>query len=373
MSMSVTFSTFERLKDKGIAAYRQGDYAAARPYFIQAAECMIELAEGAKTADLRHQHEAYARELIDLAKDCERAAAEGRPARVAAREADDKQADASEWIVRDKPTTGFDDVAGLEDVKDDIRLKMIYPLQHPELAARYGIRTGGGVLLYGPPGTGKTMIAKAIAHEIDATFFVISPAQVLSKWVGEAEQNIRKLFAAAKAELRSVIFIDEIEALVPRRQSDTSTVMQRVVPQILQELEGFDRGADRCLLFVGATNRPWLLDEAMMRPGRFDTRVYIPLPDAPARYRMLEMYLAARPLADNVEFGQICDQLEGYSGADIRSVCDRAAAIPFMEAISGAAPREVTMADVLKVIGETPPSVHARDLKRFTAFTQTGE
>jgi transitional endoplasmic reticulum ATPase len=368
--MPATFATFERLKDKGLVAYRKGDYAEARPYLVQAAECVVELAEGAKTAELRAQHEAYARELIDLAKDCSKAAAEKRSPRQRVREGDDGEASAQDWIVRDKPKVGFDDIAGLDDVKEEIRLKMIYPFQHPELAARYGVNVGGGLLLYGPPGTGKTMMARAIAHEIDATIFVISPAQVLSKWVGEAEQNIRKLFDAAKAEPKSVIFIDEIEALVPKRQQDTSSVMQRVVPQILQELEGFDRPTERCLLFVGATNRPWLLDEAMLRPGRFDSRVYIPLPDAPARYRLLEMYLGSRPLADDVDLGRLCDLLDGYSGADIRNIADRAAAIPFMEAIGGKEARAVTMADVMKTVEATHASVHPDDLKRFDAFEQ---
>ena len=113
-----------------------------------------------------------------------------------------------------------------------------------------------------------------------------------------------KLFEAAKAEDRSVIFIDEVEALVPARQSDSSAVMQRVVPQILQELEGFDRQAERALLFVAATNKPWLLDDAMLRPGRLDSKVYVPLPDGPARYKMLEIYLASRPLADDVDLGR---------------------------------------------------------------------
>jgi transitional endoplasmic reticulum ATPase len=372
--MPVTFSTFERLKNKGVAAYRDGEYGAARPYLIQAAECMLELAENAKAPAIREQHEAYARELIDLAKDCEQAVSQKRPApRAKAREADNGTASAADWVVREKPTVGFDDIAGLEDVKEEIRLKMIYPFQHPELAQKYGIRTGGGVLLYGPPGTGKTMLAKAIAHEIDSTFFVISAAQILSKWVGEAEQNVARLFAAAKSEPRAIIFIDEIEALVPRRQSDTSSVMQRVVPQILQELEGFDRRAERCLLFIGATNRPWLLDEAMLRPGRFDARVCIPLPDGPARYRLLEMYVAAnRPVAEDVDLGRLCDMLDGYSGADIKSIGDRAAAIPFMEAVGGAEPRPIAMADVLKVVTETIPSVNKADLDRFDRFEQTG-
>ena len=279
MTMAVSFATFERLKSKGVGCYQKGDYLAAKTYLVDAAECLVELAEHARTDEARRQHEELATELIDLAKDCDRLhrTPSGRRVRQPVKE-DESGADASEWIVKDKPNIGFDDIAGLEDVKDEIRLKMIYPFAHTELAKRYGIPTGGGVLLYGPPGTGKTMIAKAIAHEIEATFFVISPAQMLSKWVGEAEQNIRKLFEAAKAEPLSVIFLDECEALVPKRKSDTSTVMQRVVPQILQELEGFDRSSDRALLFVGATNKPWMLDEAMLRPGRLDAKVYVGLP-----------------------------------------------------------------------------------------------
>ncbi len=373
--MPVTFATFERLKNKGMSAYRQGQYGAAKPYLIQAAECMLELAETAKTAELRDQHETYARELIELARDCDEAVSTKRPApRAKARESDDGGGNAADWIVRDKPTIGFDDIAGLEDVKEEIRLKMIYPFRHPELAQKYDIRSGGGVLLYGPPGTGKTMLAKAIAHEIESTFFVISAAQILSKWVGEAEQNIARLFGAAKAEPQSVIFIDEIEALVPRRQSDTSSVMQRVVPQILQELEGFDRKADRCLLFIGATNRPWLLDEAMLRPGRFDSRIHIPLPDAPARFRLLEMYLVEhRPVAEDVDLGRLCDLLDGYSGADIKNIADRAAAVPFMEAVGGSEPRPIAMADVLNVMKETLPSVSKADLARFGEFARTGQ
>lgn len=373
--MSVSFATFDRLKTKGITAYRSGDYSAARAYLVEASECIIELAEGAKTDEARRQHEEVAAELIDLAKDCDRAkqASKGGT-RVRQRESEENGApEASDWIVRDKPDIGFDDIAGLEDVKTEIRIKMIYPFSHPELARQYGVGLGGGLLLYGPPGTGKTMIAKAIAHEIDATFFLVSPAQMMSKWVGEAEQNIRKLFTAAKAESSAVIFLDEIEALVPRRKSDSSTVMQRVVPQILQELEGFDRNGERALLFVGATNRPWMLDEAILRPGRFDSRIHVHLPDAPARFRLLEMYFGDRPLADDIDFGQLCDRLEGYSGADIKNIAIQAAHRPFLEAVSGQTPRPIDLADVEAALAVTRPSVHASDLVRYDKFAQTGK
>ncbi|MHC4065453.1 MAG: AAA family ATPase [Planctomycetota bacterium] len=372
--MAVSFATFERLKTKGINAYKKDDYAAAKTYLVEAAECMVELAETAKKPEVRRQHEEVAAELIDLAKECDarRSRPKSRRGRVREKE-EDSGADASDWIVKDKPDIGFDDIAGLDDVKEDIRLRMIYPFSHPELANRYGVNVGGGVLLYGPPGTGKTMMAKAIAHEIGATFFVISPAQVLSKWVGEAEQNIRKLFDAAKAEDTAVIFIDEVEALVPRRKSDASSVMQRVVPQILQELEGFDRTHDRALLFVGATNKPWMLDEAMLRPGRLDTMVYVDLPDAPARYRLLEIHLGDRPLAGDVDIGKLCDMLGGYSGADIKNIAQRAATIPFMESIAGREARPISMKDLVTVIEATPCSVRETDLARYERFADTGK
>jgi len=373
--MAVSFATFERLKGKGVASYKKGEYLAAKTYLVDAAECLVELAEVAKTDEARRQHEELAAELVELAKDCDRLhRSPGKPARRRQGEKEDSDGpDASDWIVKEKPDIGFDDIAGLDEVKEEIRLKMIYPFSHPELAQRYGIATGGGVLLYGPPGTGKTMMAKAIAHEIDATFFVISPAQMLSKWVGEAEQNVRKLFDAAKQEQTSVIFIDEVEALVPKRKSDSSTVMQRVVPQILQELEGFDRKSERALLFVGATNKPWMLDEALLRPGRLDSKVYVGLPDAPARYRLLEIHFADRPLADDVDFGALCDKLDGYSGADIKSIAAQAAQLPFMEAIAGNEPRPITWADVIKIVDTIPPSVHPSDLVRFERFIGEGK
>lgn len=373
--MASSFETFQRLKDKGVAALKQGDYLAAKPYLIQAAECMIELAEENANAKERAEQETYAKELLALAKDCDRRAKQapgpgGKPRDRAKSEDGEKTTDASEWVVREKPNIRFTDIAGLEDVKEEIQLKMIHPFQHPELAQRYGIDVGGGVLLYGPPGTGKTMIARAIACELEATIFVITPAQLMSKWVGEAEQNVRKLFEAAKSEDKSVIFIDEIESLVPKRRSNDSTVMQRVVPQILQELEGFDRKAARALLFMGATNEPWSLDPAMLRPGRFDAKIYVPLPDPPARFRLFEIYLGKRPLSNDVDFAALVENTDGYSGADIKAIAGRAASRVFLETVGGAAPRNIMMVDVLAAIEETPPSVTRKDDEKYRQWAE---
>ncbi len=369
-----TFATFQRLKDKGVAALKAGDYIAAKPYLIQAAECMIELAEENPDAAERAEQESYARELIELARDCDRKAGQGAPGRASrdrARDGEDEGPSADDWIVRDKPSVRFDDIAGLEDVKEEIQLKMIHPFRHPELAKKYGIDVGGGMLLFGPPGTGKTMIAKAVACELDATMFVISPAQIMSKWVGEAEQNVQKLFDAAKAEEKAVIFMDEVEALVPKRRGQQSTVMQRVVPQILQELEGFDRKAGRALLFLGATNEPWQLDPAMMRPGRLDVKVYVPLPDPAARFKLLEIYLGKRPLDDDVNFARLVELTAGYSGADIKALASRSASRPFLESINGAAPRNINMEDILAVLEEMPPSVSPKDVAKYEQWATT--
>src|SRR5215468_7742775 len=220
--MAASWDNFERYKQKGLDARRAGQWDSARIYLLEAARAMVELSKQAQGEDLIQARRDTAQRLLELARDCETAKSENRKSPAVTRKSSPESsseseggADAHDWVVKEKPSLRFDDVAGLDGVKEDIRLKMLYPFEHPDLAARFGINPGGGVLLYGPPGTGKTMLAKATAGEIDATFFTISPADVLSKWVGEAEQNIKKLFDAARGEKRSVIFIDEIEALVP--------------------------------------------------------------------------------------------------------------------------------------------------------------
>ena len=378
--MSVSWDTFERYRQKGLDARRAGQWESARVYLLEAARAMVTLSKEAQGEELRDGRQAMAQRLLELARDCENASKDNRKPQPARRAAPSSSAPASEaegeqsakqWILREKPSLRFADVAGLEDVKQDVRLKMIYPFQHPDLAEKFGIRAGGGILLYGPPGTGKTMLAKATAGEIEATFFRISPADVLSKWVGEAEQNIKKLFDAAAAEPRSIIFIDEIEALVPARRDEGSSVMQRVVPQILQGVEGFDKKAGRPILLMGATNVPWQLDPAMLRPGRFDEKVYIPLPDRAARRAMLDTYLGKRPIAPDVNLDALSERLEGYSGADIRYICDRSATVPFLQSVASGEEGRITCDIINDVLHDTPPSVTAEMLRKFEEWART--
>ncbi|MDB5319106.1 MAG: hypothetical protein JWN40_737 [Phycisphaerales bacterium] len=374
----VTWDTFERYQQKGLDARRAGQWDSARVYLLEAARAMVELSKDAAGEELKEARRATAAKLLELAKDCERAKEQKRKAsgvkpagsgHTEKSEEAEGSASADQWIVKEKPKLRFADVAGLDAVKEDIRLKMVYPFEHPELAQKFGIKGGGGVLLYGPPGTGKTMLAKATAGEIDATFFRVSPAEMLSKWVGEAEQNIKKLFDAAQAEKRSVIFIDEIEALVPARRDEGSSVMQRVVPQILQGMEGFDNQKEvRAVLFMGATNVPWQLDPAVLRPGRFDEKVYIPLPDLAARRKMLDIYLGKRPLEEGIDLDALARQMEGMSGADIKYVCDRAATIPFLRSVATGTEGPITGEILIDVISTTPRSVNEEMLKRFEAW-----
>jgi len=196
---------------------------------------------------------------------------------------------------------------------------------------------------------------------------------VLSKWVGEAEQNLKKLFDAAAGEARSIIFIDEIEALVPARRDEGSSVMQRVVPQILQGVEGFDKKGGRPILLMGATNVPWQLDPAMLRPGRFDEKVYIPLPDLPARRKMLEIYMSKRPIAQDVDLDAIAGRLEGFSGADINYICDRAAVIPFLQSVASGQEGQITPTIIDDVLKDTPPSVTREMLRRFEDWAKGQE
>ena len=371
----VSWDTFERYQQKGLDARRAGQWDSARIYLLEAARAMVELSKDAQGDELREARRATASKLLELARDCEKAKSENRR-RPSERRSNDAERGrtgeaeggpaADQWIVKEKPNLKFDDVAGLDGVKEDIRLKMVYPFDHPELAKKFGIRGGGGVLLYGPPGTGKTMLAKATAGEIEATFFRVSAAEMLSKWVGEAEQNVKKLFDAAQNEKRSVIFIDEIESLIPARRDEGSSVMQRVVPQILQGMEGFDNNKEvRAVMFMGATNVPWQLDPAVLRPGRFDEKVYIPLPDLPARRKMLDIYLSKRPLEEGLELDALANRLEGYSGADIRYICDRAATIPFLRSVATGQEGPITGEILSEAIEATPRSVTGEMLKRF--------
>jgi transitional endoplasmic reticulum ATPase len=363
--MRFQIENFERHKEAGVEAHRAGKFAEARYHFLKAAEALYHAAAESEGV-LRETRIANAGKLTHIAQQLKDMPPQRRaPQRAAAEDSET----AKFSPIAEKPSIRFGDIAGLDDAKQEIKLKMVYPFLYPEQAAHFLVQRGGGILFFGPPGTGKTMLAKAVAGEIDAAFFTVRPSEVMSKWVGEAEKNIQALFDSARVHPRSVIFLDEIEALLPARRDSESTVMQRVVPQILNELEGFQKH-DNPLLFIGATNEPWALDPAVLRPGRFDEKIYVPLPDYEARLKILETNLEHRPLADDVDLSAVAAALEGYSGADIKNICSKAANIPFLESIEAGTIRDICKADFDKVLAATPPSVNKKSVAKYDQYAQ---
>ena len=370
MPTNFLLDSFERHKELGIRSYHAGDVKEAKYHFLKAAEYLLELARQSEPK-LRQIRTRQAVKLVELARNVRQKRRAAREKAAARKGGDGEEAEEvpKDWLVVERPKLRFGDIAGLEDVKEQIRVKMIYPFTHPEQAKKYRIRTGGGILLYGPPGTGKTMIAKAVAGELEATFFAIAPSEILNKWVGESEKNIRKLFDAARACERAVIFIDEVESLTPpRRDGESGGVMQRVVPQILNELDGFDRKEGQHLLFMGATNEPWNIDSAMLRPGRLDEKIYVGLPDAAARRRILDMNLKEVPLDGDVAIDALTERLDGFSGADIAYLCRKVAEETFLDSVERKTDRMIGARDFERVLLKLKPSVARVDLDRFKKF-----
>ncbi|MBI2931552.1 MAG: ATP-binding protein [Planctomycetes bacterium] len=374
MAKNFLLESFEKHKELGLSCFRDGDIKEAKYHFLKAAEYLLELAQQSEES-LRKVRIRQATGLVQLAKNLQ-AKRKANREKVAAQKAGQDDEDdpvPQEWMVAEKPKIRFDDIAGLEDVKEQIRIKMIFPFTHPEKAKKYRIRTGGGILLYGPPGTGKTMIAKAVAGELDATFFAIAPSEILNKWVGESEKNIRKLFDAARKCERAIVFIDEVEALTPpRREGEAGGVMQRVVPQILNELDGFDSKEGHHLLFLGATNEPWNIDRAMLRPGRLDEKIYVGLPDATARRQILVMNLKEVPLDPDVNLDALASRLEGYSGADVAYVCRKVSEERFLESIQKGDEKAISRTDFDQALAKLKPSVSRIDIDRFAKFRAQG-
>ena len=222
-----------------------------------------------------------------------------------------------------RPTVKLADVAGMEDVKEQVRLRLIEPMRNAALAEHYGIKVGGGILLYGPPGTGKTFLAKAVAGELSLPFFAVTGADLFGKYVGESEKNVRRLFREIRKNDLSVVFIDELETIFPKRTADVHESTRKVISLLLQELDGFD-GRRNPMLLLGATNVPWMVDEAFLRPGRFDIRVYVGPPDYDARRQMLRTAFehGKVPYEEGL-VEHLAQRTENFSGADINGLLER--------------------------------------------------
>jgi transitional endoplasmic reticulum ATPase len=240
-------------------------------------------------------------------------------------------------------TTTFADIGGMEELKEKIRLSIIYPLQKPEIYAAYGKKIGGGLLLYGPPGCGKTHLARATAGELGAKFYLLSLNQVLNMWLGESEKALAELFNTARKNSPSVIFIDEVDALGGKR-SDMQSASRAIVSQFLTEMDGI--GSENAKVMVlGATNMPWNVDSALRRPGRFDRTLFVPPPDRTAREQILQIHCKGRKLAAGLNLGELAKNTENFSGADLMHLVETATEQALAEALRTGSLRDVTQRD----------------------------
>jgi len=252
------------------------------------------------------------------------------------------------------PTVRWSDIGGLEDIKQELREAVEWPLKNPEVFKRIGIRPPKGIMLYGPPGCGKTLLARAVATESESNFITIKGPEVFSKWVGESEKAIREVFRKARMASPAIIFFDEFESLVPARgmgYSD-SGVTERVISQILTEMDGVLSLED--VVIIAATNRPDIIDPAILRPGRFDRLIYVPEPDQESRMEIFKIYTKNMPLAKDVDLKQLVMLTKKYSGADIEALCREAGLNALRRDINA---KEVTAADFRKAIEKIGPSI----------------
>jgi transitional endoplasmic reticulum ATPase len=264
------------------------------------------------------------------------------------------QPSAMREVMVQAPTVGWDDVGGVDEARERLREGIELPLRNPEAFKRMGIRPAKGFMLYGPPGTGKTLLAKATAREAEANFIATKSSDLLSKWYGESEQQIARLFARARQVAPTVIFIDELDSLVPARGGGLGEpqVTERVVNTILAEMDGLEELGS--VVVIGATNRPNLVDPALLRPGRFDELIYVPVPDRGGRRHILSIHTARMPLADDVDLDGLAARTERFTGADLEDLVRRAGLFALRNSMEAT---EVTMAEFERALAETRPSV----------------
>lgn len=264
-------------------------------------------------------------------------------------------------VILEIPNVKWEDVGDLQTVKQELKEAVEWPLKYPEVFKRLGIRPPRGILLYGPPGTGKTLLAKAVATESEANFISVKGPEVLSKWVGESEKAIREIFRKARETAPCIIFFDELDAIAPRRGLHADAgVTDRIVNQLLTEMDGIQ--TLKGVVVIGASNRPDILDPALLRPGRFDRVIFVPPPDIDGRYQIFQIHTREMPLSDDVDLSRLAAMTEGYTGADIEAVCREAAIMAMRENINI---KEISMKHFLIALEKIKPSITPEQKREY--------
>lgn len=365
-------SFYQQAKD----FYAAGDIPAAREAFLRAAELANQISIGAKSYDVKMEYHKLAAKILDFVKT---GCSGKKPVTGAAgTENDLPKAEEKPSFTPVQPSgvsdrITFADVAGLGDVKEQITFKVLSPMQKPELAEKYHIRAGGKILLYGPPGTGKTFIARAIAGEVDAEFFAVNCQDLISKYMGDSSKQLDSLFAEAEKHEKAIIFFDEFDSVASKRGDGTGGVdaeMARFVATFLTKVDGFKPTANKMLLLIAATNRPWALDSAMLRGGRFDTQIYVGVPDQAAREFLVNRALGGIAREEDVDLSKLAWALEGYGGGDVTAICEKIKLEPYKrEVLTGEAQR-ITREDCNKVLSSSRNVITPEELEKFKAYRE---
>lgn len=354
-------SSFTRAHKLAKKYYDEGDTAKARVEYLKCAQFAEHLAE------IKPQNKKEFKEKAAKFKEIAEGLKEGNikvytggaipkdeiEAQMPKKKEKENDADrAKNLVMVEKPNISFNDIAGLEKVKENIKEAIVYPFKYLDDYEWYKVKPGGGILLYGPPGCGKTMLAAAAAAECGAVFINVKISDIKDKFVGESEKKIKEIFNLARSYEKAILFFDEIDALAGERSGSMEGHERSLVNELLSQMDGIEaKGSEKRFLVLGATNRPWDVDIALRRPGRFDTTVFIPNPDLSARKKIFELSLKGRPC--NVDVSKLALMTEGYASAEIVDICDKAAKIPLREKIKGKPRREITFKDFENAISES--------------------
>lgn len=351
--------------------YESGDKLKARELFLKAATVANEIATSSTSFNVQMEYHKYTESMLRQANLCVQVSKKVESNNSGRNNEDD--------VVSFHPESKenqitFDDVAGLTEVKDQIIYNVLEPLKNPELAEIYGIKAGGKILLYGPPGTGKTFIARAIAGEVDAAFYSVNCQDLISKYMGESSKTLDKLFDDAQKNERAIIFFDEFDSVASKRSDSTGGAdaeMSRFVATFLTKVDGFKKSKTcKMLLLIAATNRPWAIDSAMVRGGRFDTQIYVGLPDLEARLFIIEKAFKKVPTDTDVDFAEIARRLDGYGCGDIKSICEKIKLETYMKSVKTGIKKNVSNMDCEKVISNSRNNLSETDLQKFEMYKE---
>ncbi len=357
-------SFYQQAKD----LYAAGNMSDAREMFLKAASLANEISVTSTTYNVKMEYHKLAVKILDFAKtQC----VKKEPINTSA---NSSSADETPAFSSESSNGGitFNDVAGLDDVKEQIVFHVLEPMRNPELAAAYGIKPGGKILLYGPPGTGKTFIARAIAGEVDAAFYSVNCQDLISKYMGDSSKQLDKLFDEAQKNERAIIFFDEFDSVASKRGDGTSGVdaeMARFVATFLTKVDGFKKSETcKMLLLIAATNRPWALDSAMLRGGRFDTQIYVGVPDQKAREFMVNKAMKDLPLERDVDLRKLASSLDGFGGGDIVAICDKIRLEAYKRSVRLKAKQNITRDDCNAILSNVHNHISVEEMAKFLAY-----